>query len=268
MASVRADNISSRGVLTEIFPENNPSAHQIGRFGSQPCGGSNPKMSDDDFSTVLLRAQENQMFCRAITALLEPLFIIASEQQLRDLRRFAVGVHAEPITLDPTFNLGNFYVTAITFKNLFLQNKAGTNACFCGPLLIHYTKTGHTYSEFFRRLTEIVPDLFNVSVFGTDGEIELIKSLRTWFPDAKALRCFLHIEKKFRMKFSSLGVASEFKFVVEQLKNILLNSNDQFDVKYMGIVNHYKRKCSALSTYLLQRQDCVSKCVHGGNTVS
>lgn len=192
--SVIESNITMHVGRALIAAENNPPAHQVGRFAEQHSS-QHEVMPKDDFASVLSWAQDNPNFCHEITAHPEPLLIIGSQQQLYDLGRFTVGGHAQQITIDSTFNLGNFYVTPITYKNLFLENDHSTNACFCGPLLIHYKKTQSTYSHLFRLLTVLVSDITNLAAYGTDGELELIKALELSFPDAEALRCFLHIDK-------------------------------------------------------------------------
>lgn len=73
LASERGDKIFGHGGLSEIPPQNNPSAHQIGRCANQHLTQGN--MPNDDFAAVLLWAQGNKMYCREITAHPEPLLI-------------------------------------------------------------------------------------------------------------------------------------------------------------------------------------------------
>lgn len=48
----------------------------------------------------------------------EPMCILATDQQLTDLERFCTRDPFGIIGIDPTFNLGPFYVTPITYQNL------------------------------------------------------------------------------------------------------------------------------------------------------
>lgn len=110
-----------------------------------------------------------------------------------------------------------------------------------------------------------MPDIANLSAYGTDEEPELIKALEISFPDAEALRCFLHINKNFKQKFKALGLICEHKKIIQRIKRIVLNSYDQFDVRYMEMVNEYSGRYSALSKYLMKRKDYAAKCVHDGH---
>lgn len=73
--------------------------------------------------------------------------MLATEQQLNDLERFARIEGAPPITVDPTFSLGEFYVTPITYMDVMLKTVRHTAGYtgFCVPILLHYNKTYPCY---------------------------------------------------------------------------------------------------------------------------
>lgn len=60
----------------------------------------------------------NQKFIRSIEAAPEPMCVLCTDQQLLDLERFCTK---EDFSVDPTFNLGSFYVTPISYQNLLVQ---------------------------------------------------------------------------------------------------------------------------------------------------
>lgn len=73
--------------------------------------------------------------------------------------------------VDLTFNLGQFYVTPMTYSNPLLVNKVYRNkAAFCGPVLINFKKTTYSYSRFFETINKCVPELELINAIGTDGE--------------------------------------------------------------------------------------------------
>ena len=76
-----------------------------------------------------------------IQAAPEPMCVLATPQQLVDMERFCTGSPSSVMSIDPTFNLGAFYVTPITYHNLLVQTSSGSNPILLGPVLIHKTKT-------------------------------------------------------------------------------------------------------------------------------
>ena len=80
-------------------------------------------------------------FVRSVEAAPEPMCILASDQQLADIERFCTGDLTSVLSIDPTFNLGSFYVTPTTYHNLLVTNKNGSHPILLGPTLIHQTKT-------------------------------------------------------------------------------------------------------------------------------
>ena len=126
-------------------------------------------------------SEQNQM-CRFIASHPEPVIVLATAQQIKDMERFT----ASPISVDATFNLGKFYVTLITYRNPSLLNYDDNSACFCGPILIHYRKTAYTYSTLFQTIKKLIPG-YQPRAGGTDGEHKLIKAASDAFPNTKLL---------------------------------------------------------------------------------
>ena len=140
--------------------------------------------------------------------------VLASGQQLADLQRFCTKDKFSVLSVDPTFNLGSFYVTPMTYQNLVTSKRGGNHPILLGPVLIHQTKTFRPFHYFASTLTRLCPDLVSIKAFGTDGEPELIKAFKAVFTTATHLRCFNHIRKNIKGKLESLNipqkVAKEF----------------------------------------------------------
>ena len=64
-----------------------------------------------------------------------------------DLARFSTSEElSHPISIDPTFNMGQFEVTPVVYKHLFLTSKRTRNSpIFLGPTMIHHRKDFETY---------------------------------------------------------------------------------------------------------------------------
>lgn len=62
-------------------------------------------------------------FIRIVTSAPEPMCVMCTDLQLTDIERFCTNSEKFcPLSVDPTFNLGDFSVTVTSFRNLFLDN--------------------------------------------------------------------------------------------------------------------------------------------------
>ena len=80
-------HISQNGVRDTILPEMRPSKQSIYNKRTSKDGNA------DDFEAVLEYARENPGLVRDVQALPDPYLILATEQQLRDMRRFCTGMY-------------------------------------------------------------------------------------------------------------------------------------------------------------------------------
>ena len=113
--------------------------------------------SNDDFAIVMHHAfleDSNNQFIRDVKTLREPAVVVYYDRQLDDLVRFCTNNDEFGIlTIDPTFSLGDFDVTIITYRHLLLHSKrTGKPPVFVGPFLVHYCKTFATYLHFLSTL--------------------------------------------------------------------------------------------------------------------
>jgi len=97
------------------------------------------------------------------------------------------------LSVDPTFNLGEFYVTPVVFLHkAFVSKRTGKSPVFLGPILIHQRINIEAYSYFAHQLQILLPPLRDIKAFGTDGEQALVNAFENAFPNAIHLRCFKH----------------------------------------------------------------------------
>ena len=95
------------------------------RLSSLP--GASRDAAADELFIVMQKAyteDPSHKFVRAVNAAPEPAVVCATNKQLLDLSRFCTAAFEFcPLTVDPTFCLGEFDVTSITYRHLFLQSK-------------------------------------------------------------------------------------------------------------------------------------------------
>lgn len=85
--------------------------------------GTSRDAAADELFLVMQKAyteDPSQKFVRAVNAAPEPAVVCATDRQLCDLTRFCTTAFEFcPLTVDPTFSLGEFDVTLITYRHLF-----------------------------------------------------------------------------------------------------------------------------------------------------
>ena len=86
--------------------------------------------------------------------------------------------------LDPTLNLGIFFVTPIVFSLIHYAHRKTSSGSpsFIGPVLLHHQMTYGTYSYFLNHLLTLKPDIRQVKAVVTDGELALCNALRDSVP--------------------------------------------------------------------------------------
>ena len=173
---------------------------------------------------------------------------------------FFTGTSGQCISVDPTFNCGKFYVTPITYRNPFLTNKENKNtSTFCGPVLVHYKKTAHTYSRLFETINKLVPQLSNIARYGTDGEQELIDALSSVYPNASHLRCYLHFSKNLESAIKTAPGRSGQ--VLDAVRRLLEEPIEKFDEGFKDLVDKYP----SASDFLLERRAVLVENLHCSN---
>ena len=119
--------------------------------------------------------------------------ILATKEQLDEL--IANCTNPEDFSIlrvDPTFNLGNIYVTPLVY--LFKDNvsqRSKNPLKFVGPLLIYHTMEHTSYHWFFCQMFGQLPEFCRVKAFGSDGETALCKAIETTLPGAVHWCCIM-----------------------------------------------------------------------------
>ena len=90
-------------------------------------------------------------FVRIVTGAPEPMTVLCFDWSLNDLERFCTGKQHTVLSVDPTFNLGDFDVTVTTYRHLMLTNMSRNHPVIMGPLFIHQCKKFNTYRFLHHR---------------------------------------------------------------------------------------------------------------------
>ena len=188
-------------------------------FGQRKTMSGKGKVGDPWY--LLLKASKEQnsdkntAFVRDVRVGGEPLCVLASKRQLNDLKRFCCNeTEFKLLTVDPTFNIGQFNVTPISYQHLLLDTRKGQkHPTLIGPVLIHERKTEGTYSTFALSLKALEPGLSTLMAFGTDDEKALENSFNNNFERATHLLCKMHLKKNLEKKLIEFGITGTLKMM-------------------------------------------------------
>ena len=207
-----------REVIKEVCETKYPSdacaivEHEVGGVMNAESSGSIPRRKQqasdvrrklfkkgDELAVMVERCKLNtddKAFVRCVSLAPEPVVILCTDFQINELKRCCIrSNNASVVSVDPTFELGNFYVTPICFLHpMFISRDTGRNPLFIGPILIHKRMTFQAYHFFASQLVNLCPDIAPLKCFGTDGEKALFQAFMSVFPQAIHLRCFNHFK--------------------------------------------------------------------------
>ena len=138
----------------------------------------------------------------------KPRAFLALKQQIDDVKFYCCGKDKVVLGIDPTYDLGPFYLTPTVWRHPVFENITnGKNVMMPGPFMIH-TKMDQNTFEYFG--TNMSKELGNRKVhhFGSDGQKAMINGLKSTesFKESKHLICTIHHRKNCEEKLRSLGV--------------------------------------------------------------
>jgi hypothetical protein len=156
---------------------------------------------------------KNRAFIRDVRIGPEPLCVLASKRQLNDLKRFCCNPSEyKPLTVDPTFDIGAYNVTPISYQHLLLNNRGeDQHPTLIGPVLIHERKTTESYSTFCGTIKTLAPELNNLLSYGTDDEEALVNAFEANFLQSTHVLCSIHLRKNVEAKLIDLGIKGQPK---------------------------------------------------------
>ena len=152
----------------------------------------------------------NKGFVRNVNFSDGVMSVVGTDQQFDDILRFCTSENMDygsVLGIDPTFNLGDFFVTPTVYEHKLIKNKTtGKHPNFIGPTLIHQDRKFATYHYFASEIKKICPALQGLGSFGTDGEEALSSAFLSVFPRSTHLLCSLHKRDNITRKLRELKV--------------------------------------------------------------
>ena len=150
---------------------------------------------------------EKSALIRCVQVTPEPIIFLATEQQLKDVERFCTNPEMFCVLgVDATFELCDYYMTFVTYRNPMLQTRNGNSPAIVGPGILHKTKLERSYQVLGAEIVRWHPPCAGVLALGSDGELNMINALLRTFSSAIHLRCDLHMKDNISSKLSSLGI--------------------------------------------------------------
>ena len=179
------------------------------------------KKDDNVLYSVMLECKlaqgTQEAFVRDVKAAPDPQCILFFDWQIADMERFVTDSKEQHgiLTIDPTYNLGQFYVTPTTYPHLMLEDiTTRKHPCLFGPVLVHQRMDFATFNYFSSTLVGFSKKIWSLCAFGTDGQESLIDAFSHSFPMAVQLRCFIHFKRNISEKLKEYGtltqIAEEF----------------------------------------------------------
>ena len=105
------------------------------------------KRSDDPVEELLVYARKkDEKIILRHQDMPADLWVLGTDVMCVDVGKFTSCEQlSHPISIDPTFDMGQFEVTPVVYRHLFLTSKrTGNNPIFLGPTMIHHRKDFQT----------------------------------------------------------------------------------------------------------------------------
>lgn len=168
----------------------------------------------------------------------DDMWVLGTSRMINDLSHAAGGL---PLSVDPTFNHGEFEVTPITYRHQLLLSKSKNvqgewnNTTLVGPTIVHHVKSEETFDRGIREVSRRTG--LDHQKFGliTDGEVALINACAQNMPESVPLRCTAHFKENCREYLKSIGIKGEIdqSFFLDVIfgNDGLVEAEDKHDLK-------------------------------------
>ena len=172
--------------------------------------------SQDELYDLTLKSKHEEesgkVYIRHLQVAPSPACVLASDRQVQDVKRFCANTTNQfsILSIDTTFNIGDFYLTPTTYRHLLLEDRrTGKPPLLLGPTLIHTRKNSDTFNYFGATLAGLDNETKNIRFVGSDREEAVEKGMSPYLPLATWLACKRHVEDDCKRKLNSLGISSE-----------------------------------------------------------
>ena len=144
-------------------------------------------------------------FVEEVRSASEAVAVFGTDTQFDDVMRFCAAPmqsQGSMLCVDLTFNLGDFYVTATSYKNPMLFNKQGKHPIHIGRIQVQHRKLKQSYQYFGGGLKRFNPKISELKIYGSDNEKNLTGAFAVEFPIATNLQCFWQFKEYIERRLS------------------------------------------------------------------
>ena len=187
---------------------------------------------DEIFSTLQLAYHVPGMI-NEITVFPDLSIIISHVELIEELKKVLVVKSDEPALLsyDTTFNIGDFYVSALVFKHVLFQGGVGIPVAF----LVHDRISGELHDKFWDKMVKLVPSLNKSgTIIVTDRERAIRNAILKNAPQCRLFHCWNHVKRNVRHWLNTHGGTSDDQIVYRRDVEQLMKSENEaeFDEEY------------------------------------
>lgn len=176
---------------------------------------------------------------------------LATDDQLSDAARFCTNHNDFSIMgVDCTFNIGNFYVTLVTYHHMLLEDFPVA----IRPILIHKKRNQGSYQELFMGMKYCNEKTKRVLVVGHDDEVVLINAIKSEFPSAVSVNCDLHFKANIHHHMNEKLVPTEQRqLIMDNIHTLLKKPVDELEQAMTRITHGWERSevPDSLITYFM-----------------
>jgi len=137
------------------------------------------------------------------------------------------GSPVQTISYDTTFNLGDFYLSVLIYR----QTEFDPQPIMPLAFLLHERKLTATHNVFFQHLASVCPEINDAPnlLMVTDSEVAITSAITANFPELKRFLCWNHILQDAKRWLREHGVTSadEMKFYVDSLRSLFGEKTEQ-----------------------------------------
>ena len=164
------------------------------------------KKQKDEFQDLLSLSAENKDV-KGLQWTPTPRVVLASQGQMDEICTNCCGPNAMGVfSIDTTYNVGNFFVTATSYQNrMFIHKQTGRAANLPGPAMFHVKQDASQFHYFANILLEANYQFEQVRYIGGDRSQSQQAFLRP-LKGAQFLPCKKHLEDDMTRKMSALGM--------------------------------------------------------------
>ena len=170
-----------------------------------------------------------------------PGFVLYFDHQVLDMFSLILKENIL-IHVDKTFDLGIYFLTAISFQNKKILTKRSSNyPLFLGPMLLHKKSKNENFEFFFQQLKKKFDELkvkLNCNnnyesklIFCSDQEKAITNGIQKVFPLSTIVYCYCHLKKSIERTVDSSRLGNMISSLMH------LNSLESFQQKVDSIFN-------------------------------